>query len=351
MPLTSINNNKRVIYGFTGLEDYRDFIRNQSEQLNQHNHDEFDRLSAEGYVRNDMRDPRWYGPNATYEDITGHMTQFQNPELIESVYDRIKDRMPAAIRSKLQEKKMRFNDLAGVFSMDRFMMAMYKRPAFWSVKKQAFVPPTEVYQDKQGEWHLKIDNSEVEKQEKLATHNKNVFSYFPILANDSKALEIMIVAGANAGTGAAEMMYTGITGILISELCERAGIKCKINIIIGSSNGPNTSVAVIPMKEFARPVDRNVIALMASDPRVFRYEMFKGIICNWDKFGFNVPGGLGSLVTEQQARDMFETNPALKKQVFSTDRVFYTSGIFTEADVFTKIDQILNQLTHQGDEN
>jgi len=344
MPVTSIHSNNHVIHGFTGLEDYRNFIRLQSDNLSTANKATLDYVTDIYTVQYHLQNPKWYGENVTYEELTGHMTQFKDPALIERIYEQVKNRIPQSISNKLQEKKMRFNDMAGVFSMDRFMMAMYKRPAFWSVKKQAYVPPAEVY-EKENQYFLRIDNSEVEKHEKLSTHNKQLFAYFPTINNDSKSIEIVMVAGANANIEADEMLYTGVTGILIAELCERAGIKVKINIIIGSISGVNSASAIVPMKQFNQTIDRNVIALLASDPRVFRYEMFKGIICNYNKFGLRTPDNLGRLVTEQKAREMFETNATLKKQVFATEKVFYTSGIFTEDKVFEKIDQILSQLT------
>jgi hypothetical protein len=224
-------------------------------------------------------------------------------------------------------------------------MSMYKRPAFWSLKKKEYVKPDEVF-EKDGKYYLKSDNSDVEKQMKIATHNKKLFAYFPQVNNESKAIEIVITAGANSGVTGDKMLYTGVAGIVLSDLCQKAGIKVRISVFVGSSSNGAITGAIIPIKDFNSPIDQNVTALLTSDPRIFRKEMFQGIVANYSNFNISCPSNLGSLPSADVIRMRFEDkeNLTLKNQVFKAEKVFYTSGIFSETAAINTIKEIVEQI-------
>ncbi|MPL71937.1 hypothetical protein SDC9_17716 [bioreactor metagenome] len=334
--------NSRIIYGFTGLEDYRDFMRLQYDYMSNHNRREVDSINDPGTIRSNAQSG-WYGENVTPEEMTGKITEFKDPALLDRIYNKVSDKIPQSIKNKLKEKRMKFNDMGGVFSMDRFMMGMFKKPAFYSVFKKQYVAPAEIYQ-KGNNYYLKENNTDIEVHEKLTTSNKNVYAYFPQISNENKSIEIVIVAGANANISAEEMLYTGTAGIIISELCDKAGIKVKINVLMGSASQGENHLALIPMKNYNAPIDRNVMALLTSDARIFRHEMFKGIIANYDYFGKEVPWGLGRLITETEAIRIFE-DQAIRSKLFAGEKVFFTSGLFSESAVFEKMDIILNNIS------
>lgn len=335
--------NAKILHGFTGLEDYRRFVRDQYAGMNSNNRYEFDNQNNPNNIllRIDSR-PDWYGENTTVDELLNPIRKFKNMDVVERVYNQVKNNLPESVRSKLKEKKLEFNAQGfGSFSMDRFMMSMYKRPAFWSIKKEEFVHPKDVY-EKNDKYFLKEDNSDVEKQLKISTHNKKLYAYFPQLPNDSKSIEIVMTAGGNAKVTSSQMLYTGIAGIVLTELCERAGIKVRLNVFVGSNSTAGITGAIIPMKDFNAPVDKNIIALLTSDARVFRKEMFEGIIANYDAFGLNVPNGYGSLPDANAVGNVFDENKKLKDSVFQSEKVFYTSGIFTEYDAINKINEFVN---------
>jgi len=287
----------------------------------------------------------WYG-DTTYEEMTRPINQFKDMGLVDEVYRDVSDHLPQNVKSKLKERKLLFNAQGlGVFSFDRLMMGMFKKPAFWSVSQQKYVAPNAVYQNAEGEYKLTADNSDIEVHEKLTTNNKKVFAYFPELEKDNNAIEIVMVAGANGDTSAREMLYTGVAGIVMAELCQKAGIKVRLSIILGSINGEDMVADVIPMKDFNQPIDKNVLALLTSDARVFRYDMFKGIVALYDKFGLNCPRGLGSLITKRRIEEVYRTDDTFKK-LFKANKVYFTSGIFSKQAAIATVTEIINDLTN-----
>lgn len=338
-----VENRLNLLYNFSGLEDYRRFIANENKILNKHNKELFDEMFSDNVIENRIKNkPNWFGAGVTLQDLKNGLNKFSNPELIELVYNKIKNKIPQNISGKLKERKMDFNEIAGSFSISRFMMSMYKRPAYFSIKKQSYVSLSEVY-EKDNSFFLKSDNTEVEKKEMVVTNNKKLFAYFKPIEKESQAIEIVIVAGANADKSSEKMLYTGIAGILIAEMCEKSGIKVRINSFVGSTNDDKITGAIIPIKEFGQTIDRNVMALLTSDARVFRYEMFNGIITNYNNFNKNCPESLGSLTTLYELENSL--NKEVIKEVFGNRKVFITSGIFSESDAIEKIDKILSDIS------
>lgn len=335
--------NLNLVYN-EGLNKHRMWMQRRTFLANDHNKKLLD--EHESYSRNMVNNPDWFGGNVTFDELH-KITSFTSPELIDQIKQEVEGLLPSDVKSKLKEKQLMFNPYGfGVFSMDRFMMSMNKRPAFFSVSLKAYVAPTEVYENN-GLYYLKKDNSSIEVHEKIGTDNKKVYAYFPELPKNSKVIEIAIVAGANARTKAKEMLYTGAAGIIISELCQKAGIKSRISIIIGSNSNMygDAVAAMIPAKEFNAPIDQNVIALLTSDPRVFRYEMFKSIILTYDYFGRNCPSSLGSLLTEYEINDFYNANPDQKKQHFKSENIIFTSGLFSAKAAVDKIKEAITKIS------
>lgn len=342
-PIIAQTGNNYILHGFSGLEEYRKFVREQSEVLNQNNREIFKEYSSDTYLETYAK-TGWFGKGVTVEEMKSHITQFKNPSLIESVYEKVKNKIPESVYNKMSDHKMRFNDLFGVFSMDRFMMSMYKRPAYWSPSRKQYFPPNEVF-EKKGKFFLVFDNSEVEYQEKIVSNNKNVFAHFPEIPSDSKVIEVVIVAGANSNISAEEMLYTGITGIMLAELCEKAGIKVSINLMVGSLHMGKNIAALVPVKNFQSPIDRNVMALLSSDARIFRKDMFSGIVANADYVRHDIDYTLGSLIQEAQAQSAINEMIGKPGCPFKTKRPFVTSGIFNEEAAIKKLEQVLTLLT------
>lgn len=328
----------------SGLEAHRQFCKREEFHLNQHNQSLI--ASTQSETERMLNDgTNWFGEGTTFRELQNPILQFKNPGLIDQVYSEVSDRLPQKVKSTLKEKKLQFNPNGlGVFSFDRFMMGMYKRPAFWSTKRQIYVKPTEVYEYEKGKFRLIADNSDIEIHEKLTTNNKNVFAYFPDVSKNSKAIEIVIVAGALANITSQQMLYTGVAGIVAAELCLKAGIKVRISVVIGSRSDDKKVMAVIQMKDFSQPIDKNVIALLTSDARVFRYEMFKSLIKLYNHYGYNCPSSLGAIIKKSEIEHLYQTEKDFKN-MFRAEKVYFTSEIFSLNAAVSSVTEIINDLS------
>ena len=54
-------------------------------------------------------------------------------------------------------------------------------------------------------------------------------------------------------------------------------------------------IAAVRVKRFQDRIDKNLLLLLSSDPRYFRYRGFKALIALSNYFGLDIPKGLGRL--------------------------------------------------------
>jgi hypothetical protein len=244
----------------------------------------------------------WYGHGVTYEELQSKITQYRKPELIEQIYDEVKELIPSAVQSEIPKPKVKFNPTLGVFSFDRAAMGLYRNKEWYSPTHNRVVDEREIF-NKRNRYYLIEDKSPVEHRweqrengkPKVRTTNKKVFAITEKnRASLSEAVDIFLYAGSHAGTSSTQMLHTGISAILTAEILENAGIKTRIRILVGSSNEYNFYGTVIPVKDFGQVIDRNLVALLSSDSRFFRHAGFKGILASYEHFGASLPFSYGS---------------------------------------------------------
>ena len=142
------------------------------------------------------------------------------------------------------------------------------------------------------------------------------------------------------------MLYGGVSAVIMAELLIKAGIKVKINLVIGSATESDRQKYVgclIPIKQYDETLDRNVIALMSSDPRFMRYDGFKGVIASFNHFNLTVPVGLGFAMNAKQIKSMLENSGYAKKS--QAQHRYYFGGTTTQNEALRDINQTIEDIS------
>ena len=147
---------------------------------------------------------------------------------------------------------------------------------------------------------------------------------------------------------AEELLYCGISAIVLGELLIKAGIKVKINVVMGSSLNPKREEfvgCILTVKNYDEILDRNLIALLTSDSRFIRFDMFKGIVATFEHFGRKVPYGLGYPNDAKQIETILEQSGYNKKS--QAKHRYYFGGIFNEEDALTNINETIKDIAER----
>lgn len=298
--------------------------------------------------------PKWFGSNVTFQELKKGITTYKNPELIDRIFQKMNDKVPSQTKDKIKARKVKYNPFGlGVFVFDRASMGMFRLKELYSEKNQTIVEREEVKKSKD-QFYLIKDNSPVverweEKEDgkpKIRTTSKNVYAYFPPIKKDKQAVDIFISAGGNSSITAEQFLFSGVSAIIVAQLLEKAHIKTKISLVIGSSPDDfrdKVFVAVVPIKKYDEPLDINLIALLSSDPRFFRYEGFKGIISLYEHFNEKCPGGLGKGMNKETLEKTMNEYVKKHPESFSENR-FYFGWTFSEDSAINQINTVIDEI-------
>ncbi len=324
---------KKNIYlktDFKDLLDYQQWLKDTFSNLKK-NKIQLRRFTRQ-YIEDRIRlRPSWFGAGATFDQMEGGITEYKDPELIERIFNEVLDGLSTEFTDRIKPRKVRYNPNGlGVFVFDRAAMGMFRLKEYYSPVHDMVFDREEVRQTKSG-WELIQDGSEIterwEQREdgktKIRTSNKNVFAYYTLPDKEKQAVEIFITCGGHSDISSDRMLYSGISAIVVARLLEQARIMVKINLVIASSPDGFNSVygGIIPIKRYDEPLDMNLIALMTSDSRFFRYDGFKGIIAFYDHFGQTAPNSLGAGVHGEQLRKAMEV--VSSQEHFANNRYYF----------------------------
>jgi len=333
---------------FKDLLEYRSWVNQQMNGLSWRN-EHFKRIFEQPYVENTLQvHPKWFG-NTTFTELSKGITTFKDPLLIERIYEQVNHQVSTYTRERIKAKKIKYNPVGlGVFVFDRAAMGMYRQKEYYSSIHHGTVQDNEVRQN--GDSYLLIkDGSPVEKRweerpdgsPKIRTTSKNVFAYYPKVRKENKAVELYLSCGGAVGVPADKFLYSGISALIVAQLLEKARIKTRISIVIGSSPDKfqySALLAIIPIKNFDEHIDTNLLALLSSDPRFFRYEGFKGLISLYDYYEQNCPENLGTgLNLAYLKQTLKDYHPEI------TNR-FYFGWTFSETEALKNIEETINEI-------
>jgi hypothetical protein len=342
---------------FSNLLEYHQWVNHTIRHISSLNKEMVKRFSKDYIDKHINYDKEWYGAGVTYEELSSGVTTYKDPELIERLLNQVSDRISTQTKDKIKARKVKFNPNGlGVFVFDRAAMGMYRLKEFYSPSKNTVVDPQSVKQSGKNFTH-KLDGTPVverweEKADgkpKIRTSSKNVYAYFPKVSKEKQAVELFISCGAHSGIKANELLYSGIGAIIVAELLEKARIQTKISVVFGSSPDGYSKTAyacLVPIKQYNEPLDKNLLALLSSDPRFFRYEGFKGIVSIYDYFRKQTPETLGKGMTKDTLQEVFEESDYSTKAKLAHNR-FYFGWTFNESDVIKQINETIDELANR----
>jgi hypothetical protein len=320
---------------FKNLLDYQAWLNSSIDKMSALNQSELTRFKKPMIDKLILKLPQWFGKAATYEILAEGVKEFQNPELLDNVYSEVSYALSPIITQKLKAKQLKFNALGlGLFSFDRAAMTLYK-----------------ITENRTTEQNGKQTKTQIEPQIKtqtktqIKTNTKDLFAYFPEVKKDKHAIEFFISADAAGDITAEQMLYNGVSAVIMAELIIKAGIPLKINIVIGSALDKfrNSYLGcVVPVKNYDEPLDRNVVALLSSDPRFMRFDAFKGLICAFESFNLPTPAGLGFAMNAEQLKTVFENSDYIKK--LPSAHRYYFGGTFSQSQALEKINDTIGDI-------
>lgn len=339
---------------FRNLLEYREWVIQMFENISSSNESGKAEFTEEEIRDLIVRNPNWFGAGTSFEELSKGITQYKQPDLIEQIYQKVNDRISTSTRNKIKSKKLSYNAAGlGVFVFDRAAMGIYRLKEFYSPLHKQIFDKKEVNTTKKGH-HLKQDGTPVverweEKPDgkpKVRTSNKKVFAWFPPQRKEKRAVELFIGTGGHSGVKAEELLYSGISAIIVAQLLEQAQIPSKITIAIGSSPDNYESeafAALVPVKNYDERLDMNLLALLSSDPRFFRYEGLKGYVCLYDYFNRVIPPNFGNGLGKQTLMRTIEESGYAKKANLAPNR-YYFGRTFTEKDALAHINETIEDL-------
>lgn len=340
---------------FNNLLEYHQWVNDSIKNISNKNREllaMFDKLNIESYIR---KNPKWFGVGTRYAELIKGITEYKDPQLIEDIFNQINDKVSTQTKDKIKARKVRFNPNGlGVFVFDRAAMGMYRLQEYYSPSLNAVVDDTLV-EFSENKYKLISDGSLVEKryeqkengEPKIRTSSKNVYAYFPKINKEKQAVELYISCGGHVGITADELLYSGISAIVVAQLLEKARIQTKISIVFGSSPDnfeESVYACLVPVKNYDEALDINLLALLTSDPRFFRYEGFKGIISSYDYFKSKCPPTLGKGMTKDYLIEVIEKSDYSKNKKLAPNR-FYFGWTFSEDAAIEQINETIEEIS------
>jgi len=339
---------------FKNLLEYRQWVNSTFNHLSPGNEGHVLNYEKEAVEYTIKRSPGWYGKDASYAEMSSGITEYKRPELIEKIYDRVNDKISTSVKDKIKARKVQYNPFGlGVFIFDRAAMGMFRLKEFYSPSLHKVVEREEVRVKNGAHTLIKDGSSVIERWEekpdgkpKIRTTNKNVYAYFPQINKSKQAVDLFISCGGHASITAEQFLYSGISAIIVAQLLEKALIQTRISIVIGSSPdnfNEKAYGAIIPVKNYDEKLDVNLLALLTSDPRFFRYEGFKGIVALYDHFGETCPGTLGYGFNKDYLTQVIEHSTYTKTAKLAPNR-FYFGWTFSEQEAVEVIKEGIDEL-------
>lgn len=248
--------------------------------------------------------PDWYGTPApkSVRELEEHK-EFQSPKLFQEVENEIRNSLSEfeklELQNLLQVRKIAYNSMGfGVFSFDRAAMGLQK---------------------------IKTESG----KEKVITSVKDVYAYFQNKPMEQRSVKLYLVAGALAHTSGKDMLYTGMGASVLADFLSQRNYSVEISIIIESLDysARKGYLNIVQVKRFEDTLDRNLIAVLSSDPKYFRYKGFKSIVAVYNRFGDIVSESLGGMVPKHLIEELVQgensrtITPIVFQQIFSLREV------------------------------
>ncbi len=139
---------------------------------------------------------------------------------------------------------------------------------------------------------------------------KNVYRYKDKVIIPKKAVRLFITVGGGYRIQGNDLIYTGITGLVLAELLEQKGYMVNIQAVFGYSdenlkfegkeNQEGYRIIMTTVKGFNETIESRTLLYMLSDPTFFRYHVFKYFQLLREKYQDGFSGKIGDMVSKIQ---------------------------------------------------
>lgn len=298
----------------------------------------------------------WYGPGTTFAELEAGIDRYASPELLDEMLEKIRLAASTERLQREKSKRMRFNDMGlGNFSFDRAAMGIYRVKEYFSpvLGRRVEENETKLAKDRRV---LVADGTVVEERweqrpdgmPRARTTSRKVFAYFPKVDQSVRAVSIVVSAGGPYTIKANDFLYSGLSAIVLAQLLEQVGIRTTIHVLLGTVVGSDKygiggtfNGCLVPAKGRDEAIDRNLIAMVTSDPRFFRFEGFKGLISAHDTFGSIVPIDLGNIVSKRQIEMVMASRTHGRMQA---DKLVCIKDCFSEEAALRVIEAAIQEI-------
>lgn len=339
---------------FKGLLDYRQWVEQTlaNPEVNYGMDSYFSSEQTTNRINSQGR--KWYGQGISFKDLQSGITEYKRKDIIDSIYQKVNHAISSELTNAIQVQKIKFNPYGlGLFSFDRAAMGMYRLKEYYSYFHNRSLDKSEVnfstnpislMENGTTVWHRWEEKPD--GRPKIRTTSKKVYAYFPKSAKNRKSVELVMVAGGHSGITAEQLLYTGVSAIIVAQLLETARVKTKISILLGSSPDQYSSTfygSLIPAKHYDENLDINLLALLSSDPAFFRWDGFKALVASYDHFQRVIPDTFGMALTKERMFQVLDESGFAEGKGWSENR-FYIAGTYSETEAVQEITSIVNEI-------
>lgn len=118
----------------------------------------------------------------------------------------------------------------------------------------------------------------IEYKLKFATRQKKIYLIRPKKGGDAKYIDLFVITGGNADMTSEGMLAKIAPVMMVAQQLEQAGVKVRVYGLRATYTGANGGKIMMVswvIKEYGAQIDPNNIAVYVSDPRFFRYTIFR----------------------------------------------------------------------------
>jgi hypothetical protein len=236
------------------------------------------------------------------------LKKFVAPKFLQELENNITSQY-ANLFNEVERRVIEYNDRGlGVFDFSKASAGIYYLREYWSETHQRTFDDIEVENIgdfENEEWILIQDGTPVDKRHKLTenglpavgTNSKKVWAKFNRELREQPSVEIFISTGNYNEVEAKDFIWSGMAGIMLAKVLGIAGIKVKINAVIGwrPQNAEEYCAFVVPVKNYNETLDRDALALLTSDQRFWRTEGYAMAgtalaLCGYKEGGYGFTG-------------------------------------------------------------
>ncbi|MGB3463950.1 MAG: hypothetical protein WBA74_01715 [Cyclobacteriaceae bacterium] len=131
------------------------------------------------------------------------------------------------------------------------------------------------------------------RQKVIRTNNRRTYLHIERDRRELPSLQLFVTCGAASNIRGKDMYYVGLACAELVSILEKRGIPVQINVILGLYYRTQINASIVRIKAYHEPLNINLLLLMTSDPKYWRFKGFLSLIAQFDYNGWKVPQGLG----------------------------------------------------------